>query len=166
MTELKRMYLDDQKARRRLSAITDRHEFLLQMFLAGVDDCARVLRVLEIINANQVVSGQDFLCAAVILHHSGDIRLCMLASAFAWQAFEMDYRSEPDEFDPKWLSAAAFDRVRVLTGRRQLFGTQYDPRTGERNPVHPEVTDDLRRQWNVRPLSQRGDKPLDGYGSE
>ncbi|KKU48924.1 hypothetical protein A3H10_04685 [Candidatus Uhrbacteria bacterium RIFCSPLOWO2_12_FULL_46_10] len=166
MSELKRMYLQDQEARRRLSTIADPTKRMVSMLEVSLDDIGRLLTVLELIGKQEIIFGQDHLCAAVILHHSGVPALCQMAHEFALKAVAMDYRPETDEFDLKWLAAAALDRMLVQTGRPQSFGTQYNPETDERYPVDPNITDENRRQWNVRPLSGEGDKPLVGYGSE
>lgn len=166
MSELKRMYLEDQKARRRLSEITKPNKRLIYMFEVGIEDGERLLTVLELIKEKRIISGQDHLCAAVILHHSGIPKLCRVAHEFAIKTVVMGYHPEPDELDPKWLAAAAFDRMLISSGNPQTFGTQYNPETGERYPVNPSITDDYRLEWHVRPLSEQGDVPLVGYGSE
>lgn len=165
-TELKRMYLDDQATRQKLSAITDAKERITEMLLASIDEMSRLSRVFTLYLEGQIQSLQDHLCAAVILQHGPSLVCYRIAHMLAMVAVNHDYKPEPDELDPRWLAAAAFDRWLVATDRQQLFGTQYDPKTGERFPVDPEVTNEERQYFNVRPLSDCGYKPLCGYGAD
>jgi len=54
------------------------------------------------------------------------------------------------------LAAAAFDRLRMLRGEPQKFGTQIIDREGHRRlwPVDPATTDSERTKWGLPPLAE------------
>ena len=54
------------------------------------------------------------------------------------------------------LAATAYDRVRMLEGRPQKFGTQFSERNGQRElwPVDPSTTDSERAKWGLPTLAE------------
>lgn len=54
------------------------------------------------------------------------------------------------------LAATAFDRLRLLAGKPQKFGTQFVMRDGHRQPwpVEPMTTDSERAKWGLPPLAE------------
>lgn len=59
---------------------------------------------------------------------------------------------------PQWQAAMLADRIRVLEGRPQIYGTQFDwDETGEMSPCpieNPEQVDVLRRSVGLMPLEE------------
>jgi hypothetical protein len=62
----------------------------------------------------------------------------------------------PHERAARRLAAEAYDRLRVLAGRPQKFGTQSVRRDGrvELWPLDPGTTDSERAKWDVEPLAE------------
>ena len=62
------------------------------------------------------------------------------------------------------LAAAMFDRMRILTGQPQKFGTQTRDVDGRRElwPVDPGTTDSERSKWGVLPLAELHQRVEDG----
>ena len=61
------------------------------------------------------------------------------------------------EVDAKWLAAATEDRFLMKIGRKQRFGTQYQPdETGKFRlaPTDTQVTDDLREALGTPSLAE------------
>jgi hypothetical protein len=60
----------------------------------------------------------------------------------------------PGERAARRLAAVAYDRLRLLAGKPQKFGTQFVARDGARElwPVEPTTTDSERAKWDVEPL--------------
>lgn len=54
------------------------------------------------------------------------------------------------------LAAAAYDRIRMLAGEPQKFGTQWTEREGRRElwPVDPATTDSERAKWGLPALAE------------
>lgn len=155
--ELKSIYDEDQKERLAIDDLkpTERYEALQEMIK---NDAARIERVREIVLDGELKEPADFLHAAMIFQHSGKIEDYALAHLLALRASEMGYQSQEKEVDPLWLAAAAKDRWLVNIGQLQDYGTQYvgNKETGEmtRRPVNPNITDEERKKWHVKPLRE------------
>lgn len=105
----------------------------------------------HLIDSNQVQMAADFYHAAMIFQH-GD------TPDDAWAAHELAMQSvRLGELRAKWLTAAAYDRWLMYSGKPQKYGTQFVP-DGRRHrvwDVDPATTDDERAAWDVPPLAEQ-----------
>jgi len=143
--ELTRMFQEDQDDRR--------------PGLHGIDwavvkprDDARLARARELYAAGGLRTGADWWHAAMILQHSSDADDYLLAHEMSVAAVV-----KGDE-NARWLVAATEDRFLMRIGRKQRFGTRYEPsdepgkyRLASTDPV---VTDELRAVLNAPPLAE------------
>lgn len=115
-------------------------------------DEAREVKVKELISAGALSTGADYYHAAMIFQHAprpDDSLLCHDLCIVA---------IGKGEERAKWLAAASMDRFLVRIDRPQRFGTQFG---SDRpfSPMHlrrfdPEVSDALRREFNVPSLDE------------
>jgi len=92
------------------------------------------------------------IAAATILASSCDVAAVRLAHELALGALGSAAQARS-------LAARCHDRVRMLTGEPQKFGTQRGP-DGALWPVDPKTTDSERAKWDLPPLAvlaSRGD---------
>jgi hypothetical protein len=155
--ELKNIYSEDQKERAAIDDLKPEERYdALQKVVKN--DVVRIERVREIVLNRELKEPADFLHAAMVFQHSGKIEDYALAHLLALRAGEMGYQQQEKEVDPLWLAAAAKDRWLVSIGQLQDYGTQYvgNKETGEmtRRPVNPNITDEERKKWHVKPLGE------------
>jgi len=116
-------------------------------------DHARRDRVLELVRAGALSSGDDYYRAAMVLQHgegSDDILLSHILSTVAgFKGHE----------GGRWLSAASLDRFLHRVDRAQMLGTQF-----VRNPPSEPwsqgaydawLPDSIRAEYGVRPLAEQ-----------
>lgn len=111
-------------------------------------DEERRQRVIEIVDAGDMQSAEDYYYGAMVLHHGGDVDEVLQAYTLAKQSAEMGYRPA------RWLTAATYDRWLMYQGKPQKYGTQIVP-DGKRHrvwDVDSATTDAERAEWDVRPL--------------
>jgi hypothetical protein len=111
---------------------------------AGVRAAAMAL-----VRARGLATPAEHLAAAELLVGSDDPAEVDAAQALALAAFGALPAARP-------LAAAAFDRLRLLAGAPQKFGTQWRARDGGRElwPVDPATTDSERAKWGLPPLAE------------
>lgn len=143
--ELTRMFREDQDDRK--------------PGLHGIDwavvkprDDARLARARELYASGGLRTGADWWHAAMILQHSSDADDYLLAHEMSVAAVV-----KGDE-NAKWLVAASEDRFLMRIGRKQRFGTQYEPadEPGKYRlaSTDPAVTDELRAVLNAPSLAE------------
>ena len=143
--ELTRMFQEDQDDRK--------------PGLHGIDwavvkprDDARLARTRDLYASGALRSGADWWHAALILQHSSEADDYLLAHEMSVAAV-----AEGEE-NARWLVAAAEDRFLMKIGRRQRFGTQYEPadEPGKYRlaPTDPGVTDELRAVLGTPSLAE------------
>lgn len=105
--------------------------------------------LLALATGGQLVAPADQVAAAALLVVSDVVAEVAAAQSLAWSAMRSDDAA-------KRIAAAAFDRLRLLAGRPQKFGTQVVVRDGRRElwPVEPGTTDSERAKWGVPPLAE------------
>ena len=115
-------------------------------------DGTRLTRVKQLYQNSQLRTGTDYYHAAMILQHGVCPEDYLLAHELCIVAISKGYESA------KWLAAASEDRFLMNIDRPQRFGTQSrsdGPNSPMRlYPVDPNVTDELRRAFDVPPLAQ------------
>jgi hypothetical protein len=133
--ELERMFQEDQ---------ADRKPGLHGIDWAVVKprDDARLKRTREVYSSGALRTGPDWLHAALILQHSSEPDDYLLAHEMCVAALALG------EKRAKWLVAATEDRFLMAIGRKQRFGTQYEPASEpgkfQLASTDPQVTDELR----------------------
>jgi tetratricopeptide (TPR) repeat protein len=114
---------------------------------------ARLKRVKEIVEADEVKTADDFYHAAMVLQHGRDPEDYKLAHELSLKAAELD----PEHSSARWLAAAAKDRYLQNIGKPQIYGTQFRKVDGTwtLDPIdETAVTDEERAKWGVPPLAK------------
>ncbi len=143
--ELTRMFQEDQG---------DRKPGLHGIDWAAVKprDDARLARTRELYVAGALRTGADWWHAALILQHSSEADDYLLAHEMSVAAVVRG------EENARWLVAATEDRFLMRIGRKQRFGTQYepgdDPGKYRLAPTDSQVTDELRAVLNAPSLAE------------
>jgi hypothetical protein len=119
--------------------------------LAQAPDRSAAVRAaaMALVREHALTSPADRVAAAGLLVGSDDQAEVEAAQALALAAFGALPAARP-------LAAAAFDRLRLLAGAPQKFGTQWLARDGavELWPVDPATTDSERAKWGLPPLAE------------
>lgn len=126
--------------------------------LRGIDwtvvkprDDARLARTRELYASGALHTGADWFHAALILQHADEPDDYLLAHEMSVAAAVLGYEQA------KWLVAAAEDRFLMKLGRKQRFGTQYEPaeESGKYRlaATDGQVTDALRAALGVNSLA-------------
>ena len=143
--ELARMFSEDQD---------DRKPGLHGIDWAKVKprDDARLARTRELYASGALRTGADWFHAAMILQHSSEADDYLLAHEMSVAAVVQGKK------DARWLAAASEDRFLMKIGRKQRFGTQYEPsdKPGKYRlaPTDPQVTDELRELLGTPSLAE------------
>jgi len=126
---------------------------LARLAATPTDPAARD-RARQLCAAGLVVTAVDRHGAAIVLGASD-------LTADVARAYDLALSSMGGYRPARRLAAQLYDRLRVLEGRQQKFGTQRGP-DGSAWSVDPATTDSERAKWDLPPLSelQRGDVDL------
>lgn len=116
---------------------------------AGPGAAARRAAVRALHTAGRVATPAAQVAAARVLVHAEVAAEVELAQTMALAAM-------PHQRAARRLAAAAYDRLRLLAGKPQKFGTQFVVRDGRRElwPVDPGTTDSERAKWDVEPIAE------------
>lgn len=128
-------------------------------------DEQRVKKILGYDSRGELCTAQDKWYAAWILVQADSVERIERAYELAVETMEAHHANGP------WLVAFTFDLKRTREGFHQAYGTQ--TRVNERNQrclifVEPDVTDEDRAKYGVRPIVQTYDDILDrnGFGAD
>jgi hypothetical protein len=115
-------------------------------------DDARLARIRELYASDALRTGADWFHAALILQHSSEADDYLLAHEMSVAAVALGHK------EARWLTAASEDRFLRKIGRKQRFGTQYEPahKPGslELAPTEHQVTDALREVLGIQSLAE------------
>lgn len=113
------------------------------------DPAARRAAVLALRHGGRLRGVADKIAAAAVLVESDVRSEVEAAHALAVAAMASDARA-------RLVAATAFDRLRLLAGRPQKFGTQMvgDGATRRLWTVDPATTDSERAKWGVPALAE------------
>jgi len=115
-------------------------------------DEARLVRTHELYASGALRTSADWFNAAMILQHSSDADDYLLAHEMSVAAAVQGKK------DARWLAAASEDRFLMAIGRKQRFGTQYQPSDNPGKyrlaPTDDQVTDELREILGTPPLGE------------
>jgi len=109
-------------------------------------DNRRRTRVDELLRAGGLRTGSDFFHAAMIYQHGTEPQDYAIASVLATAAGFRGHRLG------RWLAAAALDRLLIVSGQPQFFGTQFqvnDDNLWEPGPEHPYLNQAMRRIFEL-----------------
>lgn len=114
-------------------------------------DLERRERVMEMMEANEVNTAEDYYHAAHIMNHGDTPEDAKQAHMFVLRSSELGYRPA------RWLAAASYDRWQMYQGKPQKYGTNYiyDGRQDRLWDVDPHTTDEERAAWDVPPLTEQ-----------
>jgi hypothetical protein len=117
-------------------------------------DSQRRERVLELLDANKVITSEDYRRAAMVFQHGADETAARLAHSLAQTAVELDSTNAR----AKWLMAASWDRYQMRLGKPQWYGTQYVKDGDDLWRLYDidttAVSDEMRRQLGVPSLAE------------
>jgi hypothetical protein len=119
-------------------------DFVEQEVAALPNSVAAERRVLELLAAGELRTDAARCAAAAILAKSDDVAAVRRGQELAMVAMG-SLRAA------RVVAASCFDRLRVLAGEPQKFGTQRGP-DGALLPVDPATTDSERAKWGLPPL--------------
>jgi hypothetical protein len=114
-------------------------------------DLQRIKELENILATNPVLRGIDFFRVAAIYEHSNSIAHINKAKKIAQKGMRLGYQPA------KWLFAIATDKLLILRGRRQKFGTNIGKTpTGNWQilPCQSHTSDEERKLYNVLPLKK------------
>jgi len=135
----------------------DRQTANIDWSVISVRDKQREVRVYELLEANEVITSDDYANAAMIFQHGDDTKASGMAVKMMRKAVELDATRN------KWLLAAAIDRDLMRRGEPQIYGTQYT-KQGADEPwqIHDldstKISDSERREYGVETLSEQKEK--------
>jgi hypothetical protein len=108
-------------------------------------DAARRDKTLQLLDAGEIRSAEDFYNAALIFQHGDSIQDTQLALALATASARMDASNQQASV----LMAQAWDRILVKSGKPQWYGTQFarSKTTGkwELYPTDPSAVTEAQR---------------------
>lgn len=143
MTNIEKIYKEDQIDRRNISA--SNFEILIKR------DAGRRKKVSSMITRGALKQGKDFYLAAIIFQHGLTKKDYEMAIKLAKMAVAAGYKKG------KYIEALATDRLLMISGKRQKFGTQFfrkNPRSKFiMYPVSKKTTDLERKEYGLPPLS-------------
>ena len=120
----------------------------------AAEDTTRRIRVLDLLHSAKVRTPTDYYNAALIFQHGLAVEDIRLAYSLATVAYALDQNLH----DAKWLSAAAWDRMLMMQGRPQWYGTQFVRHDKEPFELYvvdeTAVTDEDRRAFGVPTLAE------------
>lgn len=145
---IKNLLGEDRKDRS--SKIFKKYHDQKRLSLISKRDRRRIDIVSKILRKNPELRGVDYFRAGLLFQHGQSLGLIKKAQSLASRSMDSGY--EPG----KWLYAATTDRMLMMVGKKQKFGTQFRRRgeLWELHPVQKETTDIERRSYNVLPLQK------------
>ncbi len=114
-------------------------------------DVARIKKAELILKSKPKLKGVDCFRIAIVFQHGGSAKYIRKAKILAEKGMKMGYKPS------KWLYAAATDRLLIMEGRKQKFGTQYGKNKNGKwqfLPVDQTTTDATRTKFNVLSLQE------------
>ncbi len=104
----------------------------------------------RLLKNGEIKTGKEFYLAAIIFQHGQKLSDYRQAVKLARQAYERGYKKG------RYLEALATDRLLVVSGKKQKFGTQFFQKNSRSKyilcPVDPKTTDADRKKYGLPPL--------------
>jgi len=149
---IKKIFEEDQKDR--LSKKLLKYSKKKRWEIISSRDKIRLERIKDIIKKIDCLRGVDYFRAGIIAQHSSDEEGIKLAKFLAKKGIGKNHKKS------KWLHAAATDRLLIMKGKKQKYGTQYGNSNGKwfLLPVDSNTTDKERLKYNVITLKEATQK--------
>lgn len=140
----------DKDQKDRSSTVFKKYSDRKRLSLIWKRDEHRINALDKILSKNPKLRGTDYFRAGLIFQHGRSLELIKKAQGLARKSMDLGY--EPG----KWLYAATTDRMLMMRGKKQRFGTQFRKRDGlwELHPIQKKTTDAERRTHNVLSLQK------------
>lgn len=141
--DLQRMFDEDQEARQ---------SEMIDWETLDEQDKVRRDAVVKLLSNGEIVTGEDYFNAAVILQHGEAVEDIRLAHSLATVSAVLGYSRA------NWLKAASWDRLMMYFDQPQWYGTQYtidDSGNWQLYEVQSDaITDKQRADWSVPSLEE------------
>jgi hypothetical protein len=142
--EMRQIFQSDQQPRQQWTTLSE-----LQRAAITKDDAERRRLTRQLLADGRLHTAEDFQSAAVIFQHSITPEDYLLAHTLAMVAVAKGDASA------LWIASATLDRYLQAVGKPQVYGTQF-PQSMTQEPYNRElISDALRRQLDVPPLSEQ-----------
>ncbi len=147
---VKKLFDEDQgdRASIKFKKHTDKKRFQI----IGLRDDKRIKKLQQILDKKPILHGIDYFRAGLIFQHGRSLNSIRKARELAKMSFGLGYKRG------KWLYAAATDRLLMMQGKKQKFGTQFTKNieTGKwsLHPIQPRTTDAERKKYKVKSLQK------------
>jgi hypothetical protein len=142
--EMTRLFNEDQDARK------SNH---IDWNVVAPQDAARRVRTKALLDAGALHSADDFWHAAFIFQHGDKPQDYLLAHGLAIIA------AAKGRHDATWIAAASLDRYLHSIGQKQVYGTQYLTRPGQKATQEPydrdTISDAMRLATGVPPQAEQ-----------
>lgn len=111
-------------------------------------DMKRLEQLERILAGNLELNGQDYYMIAMVYHHGPTVEHIKTARMYAGKGMRLGDKQA------RWLYAAATDRILLLQGKPQRYGTQWQIKNGKCIlwPVNLNTTDRARARYGIEPL--------------
>ena len=142
--EMARLFDADQEARKGAH---------IDWSVVAPQDAARRVQTKALLDAGALHSADDYWRAAFIFQHGGKPQDFLLAHGLAIIAAAKGRR------DAAWIAAASLDRYLQSIGQKQVYGTQYFTRPGQKVTQEPydrdTISDAMRLATGVPPIAEQ-----------
>ncbi|MFV0387393.1 MAG: hypothetical protein ACK5NT_01455 [Pyrinomonadaceae bacterium] len=108
-------------------------------------DTARRKKMRKLLSSGRLKSANDFYAAAMVFHHSANIKDTKLANSLAKKSLLFS-RNKAEKCRAGWLYAASLDRYLWLEGKPQIYGTQ-------KRPIGLSIKDAIESTGNGKSLA-------------
>ncbi len=149
-----RLFAEDQ---------SDRQKPSIDWKVQTQKDGRRVDAVRRQLEMGCLETSADYYHAGMIMQHGQSVREIKLAFQLATISSYLDGK----KYSAKWLTAATFDRIMMMTNQPQWYGTQFTGNPGNYvlYPVAPDLVSDEERKELGVPTLQEMQKMVDDMNS-
>jgi hypothetical protein len=134
--------------------------------VVGKHDALRRTQVMQLLQAGNIRTAEDYLNAAVVFQHGDDVADTRLALALATTAARID----PANKDAGILAAQAWDRILLKSGKPQWYDTQFarDKASGKWaiSAIEPGVVTEEQREAMGLPTLAQTQAHIDALNSK
>ncbi len=145
--KIQQLFEEDQQDRRSKKFGRLSHKKRLQAIRTR--DRKRITALQQLLKNHPKLRGIDYFRAGIIFQHGGIPNKIKRAQSLALRGMRLGHKKS------RWLFAAATDRLLVMKGKLQRFGTQFRKAENgiwELLPIKTATTDAERRKYGVRTL--------------
>ncbi len=121
-------------------------------------DTSRLKRLYELLDKKPKLTGPNCFRAGIILQHAPSAESKEQVIAFAKKGMKLGHKK------CGWLFAAGTDRLLMMQGKKQKFGTQYSKNfegKWELYPLNPRTTDKERAKYGIISLKKIKERTIE-----